>query len=140
MIKKTLAVVLAVASVATTLPAYARDDHHDGHGPQGHHDRGHEMRREQFRHDQFRREQFRHDEYRGHRGPSVGYYGPPRGGAWARGQRLPPGYRDHYYVVNDWNSHRLYRPQPGYQWVQVGSQFMLVAIASGVIANIILNQ
>jgi len=50
------------------------------------------------------------------------------------------GYRDGYRDVNDWHAHRLYRPRPGYQWVQMGSEYLLVAIASGVIASIILNN
>ncbi|UUZ51829.1 RcnB family protein [Massilia sp. B-10] len=46
-----------------------------------------------------------------------------------------------YYVVNDWNRHnRLYAPQRGYQWVQVGGDYALVAIATGIIAHVLLNN
>jgi Ni/Co efflux regulator RcnB len=42
--------------------------------------------------------------------------------------------------VNDWRSHRLSAPPRGYQWVQVGGDYVLVAIATGIIAQLLLNQ
>ena len=57
-----------------------------------------------------------------------------------RGARLPPQYRNHVYVVNDWHGHRLHRPPPGYHWVQTGGDFVLVAITTGIILSILLNQ
>lgn len=56
-----------------------------------------------------------------------------------RGDRLT---RDHgrYYVVNDWRRHRgMYAPQRGYQWVEMNGDFALVAIATGLIAHVLLN-
>ncbi|MDB5824172.1 MAG: hypothetical protein JWR21_2876 [Herminiimonas sp.] len=67
----------------------------------------------------------RHDE-RG-AGPGHNFY---------RGQRLPPEYRHRQYVVNDWRSHRLSAPPRGYQWVQAGGDYVLVAIPTGVIFQI----
>lgn len=57
-----------------------------------------------------------------------------------RGQRLPPGLRDRQYVVTDWRHHHLRPPPPGHQWVQVGSDYVLVAIATGIIVALILNS
>lgn len=57
-----------------------------------------------------------------------------------RGDRLPPQYRSRQYVVNDWRGHRLNAPPRGYQWVQVGGDYVLAAIATGLIATLILNQ
>ncbi|QID18601.1 RcnB family protein [Nitrogeniibacter mangrovi] len=57
-----------------------------------------------------------------------------------RGERLPAGYRDRVYVVNHWHEHHLRRPPHGHEWVQIGGDYVLVAIATGVIASIILNQ
>lgn len=59
---------------------------------------------------------------------------------WVRGSRVPPQYRTRHYVVNDWRSHRLPTPPRGYQWVQNGSDYLMVAIATGVIAQVILNH
>lgn len=58
--------------------------------------------------------------------------------AFYRGDRLPPEYRSRQYVVDDWRGHRLSAPPRGYHWVQSGSDYLLVAIASGVIASILL--
>ena len=59
---------------------------------------------------------------------------------WYRGGHLPAEYRSRYYVVDDWRSHRLYAPPRGYQWVQAGGDYVLVAIATGIITAILLNQ
>jgi Ni/Co efflux regulator RcnB len=60
--------------------------------------------------------------------------------SWRRGGRVPPQYRSYHYVVNDWRGHHLSAPPRGYQWVQYGSDYLLVAIATGVIAQLILSQ
>ena len=62
------------------------------------------------------------------------------GHRWNRGDRLPPQYRDRQYVVNDWRGHQLSAPPRGYQWVQNGSDYLLVAIATGIIAQLLLNR
>lgn len=57
-----------------------------------------------------------------------------------RGERLSQQYYGRQYVVSDWRGHRgLYAPQRGYHWVQVGSDYALVAIATGLIAHVLLN-
>ncbi|APW39983.1 hypothetical protein RD110_24555 [Rhodoferax koreense] len=57
-----------------------------------------------------------------------------------RGGRLPSEYRNRQYVVNDWRGHHLSAPPRGYHWVQTGGDYVLVAIATGVIAQILLGQ
>lgn len=57
-----------------------------------------------------------------------------------RGERLAHQYRGHRYVVSDWHAHRLHRPQHGYHWVQAGNDYALVAIATGIIAQVLLNH
>jgi Ni/Co efflux regulator RcnB len=61
-------------------------------------------------------------------------------GQWRRGDRLPNEYRGRSYVVNDWRAHRLQPPPRGYQWVGVGADFVLVAVATGLIAQIIASH
>lgn len=58
---------------------------------------------------------------------------------WVKGSRVPQQYRTHHYVVNDWRGHGLKQPQRGQQWVQYGSDYLLVAIATGVISQMILG-
>jgi Ni/Co efflux regulator RcnB len=56
------------------------------------------------------------------------------------GERLPQQYRNHNYVVNDWRGHRLSPPPPGYQWVQTGADYVLIAIATGLIVQLLLQN
>jgi Ni/Co efflux regulator RcnB len=96
----------------------------------------------------------------GYGGPAYGgpvYGGPvysgPHRGDWRhdrrgagprhdlyRGGHLPPQYRGRGYVVDDWRGHRLSAPPRGYHWVQTGGDYVLAAIATGVILNILLNN
>ncbi len=57
-----------------------------------------------------------------------------------RGDRLPYEYRHRNYVVNDWRSHRLSAPPHGHYWVQSGADYLLVAIATGIIVQLVLNN
>jgi Ni/Co efflux regulator RcnB len=55
-----------------------------------------------------------------------------------RGGTLPYEYRQRNYYVNNWNAYPgLYAPPYGYQWMQVGNDFMLVALATGLIASLL---
>ena len=62
-------------------------------------------------------------------------YGPE----FERGRRIPDEYRRPVYVV-DYHEHHLSPPPHGHQWVQVGADYALIAIATGVIANIVLHH
>ena len=95
-------------------------------------------------------------------GPDRGGPGPDRGGPgpgrdmharddhgdrgagpdhnFRRGGRLPTEYRNRQYVVDDWRNHRLSAPPRGYHWVQTGPDYVLAAIATGVIAQVLLGN
>lgn len=70
--------------------------------------------------------------------PTMRGAGPNRD--WYQGGRMPQQYRTHHYVVNDWRMHHLSAPPRGYHWVQNGADYLLVAIATGVITSVILNS
>lgn len=60
-------------------------------------------------------------------------YGPPPGG-WRPGYRFygpPP------IIIHDYSYYNLAPPPPGYYWVESGNQFLMIAIASGIIASIL---
>jgi Ni/Co efflux regulator RcnB len=57
-----------------------------------------------------------------------------------RGERLPSRFHQRHYVVDNWRSHRLSAPPRGYHWVQAGDDYVLAAIATGLITQIILNN
>lgn len=139
-----LAVVLGVSSLGTAQARDGRDDRdRRGDRHEQRHDDRHDHRHDQ-RHDDRRsvhinvgvrpvidhRHDVRHDHRRG--------WGYDR--HFQRGHRLPAAYRGHSYVVNDWRGRHLQAPPRGHQWVQVGHDQMLVAIATGVIAQLILAR
>ncbi len=78
----------------------------------------------------------RHDDRRTEQ--SVHGAGPAH--AWHKGDRLPDSYRDNKYVVNDWQSRHLRQPPAGYHWVNVNGDYVLAAVATGVIADLLLNK
>lgn len=88
------------------------NDHHD------HHD--HDQRQNQY--------QGMHD-----RGQHEGWY--------KKGGRMPADYRGRQYVVTDWRHERLRQPPRGYHWVRSDNgDFLLVAISSGIIADLLLHH
>ena len=116
---KTLAGLLVAAAVS--LPALSmaqdRDDHHDD-------------RRTEQGHDDHRAAPARDDHARG----------PGPAHSWHKGDRIPASYRDKRYEVTDWKARHLRQPPRGYHWVQVNGDFVLAAVATGVIADLLLNN
>ena len=54
---------------------------------------------------------------------------------WVRGERFyAPSYR--YFVVNDWYRWQLRRPPFGYHWVRYGDEFLLVALSTGLVVDV----
>jgi Ni/Co efflux regulator RcnB len=62
--------------------------------------------------------------------------------AWRRGDRLPGDWRNRYYTVNNWHAYNgMYAPPAGYGWVQADTgDYLLVALATGLIANLLINR
>jgi Ni/Co efflux regulator RcnB len=157
---KLSALLLALAVVALPASAAGRDNDrgHRGHDRNGQYERhrGHDRRgayndgyRDGRRHD--RRNDRRHDRrivvrhaprvvYRDRYVPRpvVVHRGPPR---WARGHRYyGPGY-GRTSVVNDYNNYGLRRPPGGYYCRRSDAgDYLLVAIATGIIADLILSH
>lgn len=102
----------------------SQDMHHGGrHDDRGRHDHRYDRRDD--------RHADRHDNSRRGGGPDHNWY---------KGSRVPPQYRSHHYVVNDWRGHHLSAPPRGYHWIQNGGDYLLVAIATGVIASMVLGN
>lgn len=153
----TLAAITLAGPLAATA-AYA--------DPPARHDNRGDMRRDNDRHDNGRWDNDRRDDRRDARNDNRwdqrrhnGYtyngrwnYGPPpaafvnRPGfqpgyhQWRRGERLPAYYRSHYRQV-DYRRERLRAPPRGYHYVRDDrGDVLMVAIATGLIASIILSQ
>ena len=133
---RTLPILLTAAALA--LPALSMaQDHHDGHdgrddhrpGQRDDHRAGPDRKLPPARAD-WQHDGYRHDDFRG-AGPRHEYY---------RGGRLPAEYRGRTYVVDDWRGHHLSAPPRGYHWVQAGSDYVLAAVATGVILDVLLSN
>jgi Ni/Co efflux regulator RcnB len=123
---KTLAGFVLAAAVA--MPAIALAQGHDEH-----HDDQHDDRRTEQGHEQG------HDNH-----PAPAHDEHARGArpahSWHKGDRVPASYRNKRYEVTDWKSHNLRQPPSGYHWVNVNGDFVLAAVATGVIADLLLNN
>ncbi len=133
------AVVSAIVAMSLTTGGFAV-----GQGNEGRNDRG---RNEQAQRDgrQDRNNEGRQWDRRDERGRSNNNARRDQRGAgpnhaFYRGDRLPQEYRHRQYVVDDWRGHQLSAPPRGYHWVQTGGDYVLVAIATGIILQLLLNH
>lgn len=81
-------------------------------------------------------------EYRGARSgywyaPGYGYRPVVRGYNWRRGAYVPRAYRSYY--VQDPYYYGLSAPPRGHRWVYADGNFVLMSVASGLIASVIAN-
>ena len=141
-----MACALAVSAPAQAQPDGRHAHQRDGRGPDGYGPPGQrrhwerERERDRRYEDRRRDRDYRHD----HRPPQVVVVpdrgrgvGPQRN--WYRGGYVAAPYRGYNYVVGDWRGHRLSAPPRGYQWLQYGGDYLLIAIGTGLIANIVFN-
>ncbi len=129
-----------------------RGDHWDRRGDRRDDRRDHRYDRRDHRYDNRhyqppRAQSWDHRRYNGYYYQNRWSYGPPpsvyyshpqyRPGyvAWRRGAVLPPHYRG--YVVHDYHRYRLRPPPRGYAWHQVGNDYLLATVATGIIFEII---
>ena len=129
---KMIVSALIAISIAASGSALAQrgNDNHDRNDRNDRNDHGqqHEQHDSDGRHDDARK--FKRDDSRG---------GGPKHDL-RRGQRLSQEYRDKRYVVNDWKARHLNAPPRGHQWVRAGNDYVLAAIATGVITQILLSN
>lgn len=136
--KKMILVAVLAASVAGIGPASAQDHHDNGRrgapAPKSQFEDRNDQRYDRSDERRNDRTDYHHDDNRDHdRGAG------PRHDL-RKGGRLPPEYRGRQYVVDDWRGHRLSAPPRGYHWVQTGGDYVLVAVATGVILNLLLSN
>ena len=165
----TVAAPLAVSGAANAQPGERRDDRqelrddrrelrHDrreaerdgriGPGERRELARDHrELRddRRDLRYDRARAESWRgRAEWREFHGVRRGYWFAPGYGyrpvshfGWRRGAYVPAPYRGYY--VQDWGYYGLRPPPPGYRWIYADGNFVLMAVATGLIADLVVH-
>lgn len=98
-------------------------------------------RRDDRRDDRYEQRRENRYERRAERRYNAGRYHAPRGYQarnWHRGERLPSQYRTAGYRV-DYRTYRLAPPPRGYAYHRVGNDVVLTAVASGVIASVLIG-
>ncbi|NHZ98802.1 RcnB family protein [Massilia sp. CCM 8734] len=140
--KKALIIALMAVCMGTGSAAFAQSRDY-----RGEHDQRSERNERYERSDRDgRRDNDRYDHRRGDRydGPRGGYQGHDRRRSerqhYRRGAYLEHQHRGSGYVVSDWRSRRLSAPPRGSHWVQANGDYLLVAIATGLITQVLLNQ
>ncbi len=144
---KSTAIVCAIAVASLGFSALSFAEGNDRHGPredqyraQQYGDQRGEQRYE--RRDEGRAGRWddrRFDRYDDRRNDRRAYYNA-HGPEFRRGGYVPREFHNHRYVVTDYRAYRLSPPPRGHEWVQVGPDFVLIAIATGLIAHIVLSQ
>lgn len=118
-----LAASLAVLCLSTSA-AFAYDDDHD-HDRRGYHHHDHDDDDDDHRHR--------------HSGNHKGWKKKHRD--YHRGERIEVVYLEPRYYVEDYHHHRLRQPPRGHRWVRTDDgRFILVAVATGIIADILLHH
>ena len=98
-----------------------------------------------LRYDRARAESWRgRPEWREFAGPRPGFWFAPGFGyrpishfGWRRGVYVPASYRGYY--VADWGYYGLRPPPPGYRWIYADGNFVLMAVATGLIADLVIH-
>ncbi|PIB93745.1 RcnB family protein [Caulobacter sp. FWC2] len=124
--KRLITASLAVLMLAGGASAASAQDYRRDHNNNGRYD-ARDRSYEQGRHDQARAEdrRDRRDDRREYR-------------RWAKGQRLDQRYRGNTYYVSDYRARGLRQPPRGYRWQRVNDQYVLAAVATGLIASVII--
>ena len=128
LIISTLAATLLAGTALSGTAMAAGQQRYDDHRYEQRHDDRHDSR--------YDRRDDRRDERHAYReGRKDGRHDARR---WQRGQRLDARYRDNRYYVSDYRRHGLRAPPRGYRWQQVNDRFLLTAVATGLIASVII--
>ena len=147
--RQLITAAVAAATLGMSTATIARDDdrrhRHDGpRHEQRHGDRHDDRRAERHgyrhveRHVYHQAPRYVHRDVRiVHRDNGYRAYGP----RWQRGHYLPREYRSQRHVVVNHRYHpQLYQAPRGHQWMQVNGEFLLVAVATGLIAHAIFSR
>jgi Ni/Co efflux regulator RcnB len=143
-----VATAVALTIGMSALPSFAQGNDRDQKYQRQHQRQDQRAdRRDDRRDDRYERRDERRDDRRDRRGYRYEsrhdhryYYYNARGPEFRRGAYIPREYRSRQYVVVNYRVHRLAPPPRGHHWVQVGGDYVLVAIATGIIASIILSH
>ena len=117
-----LAASLALLSLSSSAAFAYHDDHHHARAGYNHdhHDDDDDDRR--HRHHGHKHKGWKRDHYR-------------------RGERIEVVHVERHYYVDDYEHYHLRRPPHGHRWIRTDDgKYLLVAVATGIIADILLHH
>lgn len=79
-------------------------------------------------------------EQRGHEPQHQANQRPAQHGDFRKGRPLPEKYRGEGYQVSDWRKHGLKAPPAGHRWQNIDGNYVLIAVATGVITSVIAHH
>lgn len=140
--KKTVALLCAALMMSAPLASFAQpgtERDYDQHGPdkrphpdgQPQHDEHGQQGRDQARPPHADPHAYRNPGYR----PQAGMPVPHR--EWRSGVVVEPRFRGDRYWVTDWHARHLYAPPRDHRWLYINGDYVLIAVATGVIVNIL---
>jgi Ni/Co efflux regulator RcnB len=155
---KSTAIVLAITAASLGFSAVSSAQDNDRRGrredapraqqssprhmdQRGQRDQDRYQRRGEYRSDNRydRHDGYRYDSREARRNDRHEYYNARRP-EFRRGGYIPREFRNRQYYVSNYRTYRLSPPPRGHQWVQVGPDYVLIAMATGLIAHIVLNH
>lgn len=145
--KKTLTVICAALMISAPLASFAQPGPSQG-DQQGRPQHGQQQNRPQQGQQQKHPQQSQKQGNQQHSKPgnNQGYrdssYRPQPGmpvphSQWKRGHVVDKGYRGDRYWVTDWRARHLPAPPHDHRWLRINGDYVLVAITTGVIMNIL---
>lgn len=142
--KTRLSLLIAAAVIGMSAGPVMAQSHGHGHGDQDHGDQDHGDQDQGDRGHGDRGRSDRHhdnDDRHGDRRYSGMHDRGRHEGWYKRGGYVPEEYRSGGYVVNDWHREHLRQPPRGYHWVHGDNgDFLLIAVATGVITDLLLHH
>ena len=148
-----VAAMTTLLAIGAAAPAFAAGDRDHDRGRHGWDDRGRGHGNDRDRRDyRDRRDDRRHysagyrEGYRDARYNDRRYHAPPphvayRPYGFERGYRYTNYYGGPVYVVNDYGRYHVRRPPYGHRWIRDDrGNLLMVAIATGIIADIVLHH
>ena len=82
-----------------------------------------------------------HDDHHGHGDHPPGKHKGWHKNNWSRGDRIEIVHVERHYYVDDYSHYHLRQPPRGHRWIRTpDGKFILVAVAPGIIADILLHH
>ena len=139
--KRIAITALMAIFLTTTESSFARNDKGDGaQNGRGRNEQAQRGERYEGRQSQARPPAHRPNNWRNNRFDGSYERGAGPDHQFHRGDYLARDYNHRQYVVDDWRGHHLSAPPRGYHWIQTGGDYVLVAIATGIIMELFLNN